>query len=326
MLTALSGRDQLDLFGTYVDDPRSRVGTGIEPLDRHLRRGGLAAGELALLGGRPGTRKTAIVINIIVNMLRNGVATGVVGLDENGATSYIAKILSAMSGASLDRIEETWPNKHLLDEYETLAENLVMYEGNRPSLKTLSGWLMECEVVSVKPQVVFIDYASLLARWHQDGGENQRVMRLMEGLKVWTKENEVATVALHHIGRLTEGQGLRNHGDTPMTADDLRYGGEEVADIVLGAYRPSLDPIAEMRWEIARAYKGDKFTEEDYQGHIDRARKYQDFTFLQLLKNRPSLQPTGQVKQGLPLRSLGESMKMEIDMSILDDEVQAYGP
>lgn len=328
-MPALGSRAQVQLLDSFVADPRGRIGTGFAEFDRHLRRGGLAVGELALFGGRPGTRKTSVICNMIVHMLAEGVPVGVVGLDESGSVSYIAKLMSAMTGAPTDRIEDEWPNTALLDQYQMLAQNLSMFEGSRPDPADLTTWLLESEVeLGVRPQVVFIDYASLLGRGKYDGPEHQRVMRLMESLKVWTRENEVATIALHHIGRVTEGVGIRNHGDTPMTADDLRYGGEEIADIVLGAYRPALNPVASMRYDIARMYKGDNYSEEQHALVVQQAQKYEPYTFLQLLKNRPGRQPSREAKQGIPLRSVGESMKMVVDESILQDEeaLMAYGP
>lgn len=325
-MSALGTQEQLGLFGEYVSDPRGRVSTGFPEFDQHLRRRGLAVGELALFGGRPGTRKTSVICNMIIHMLRQEVPVGVVGLDESGSVSYVAKLLSAMSGVSTERIEDEWPNPGLLAEYEGLSRNLVMYEGSRPTTSNLTSWLLECEIEhGVRPQVVFIDYASLLDRDQWAGAEVQRVMRLMEDIKVWTKASEVTTVALHHIGRTTEGVGLRNHGDTPMTADDLRYGGEEIADIVLGAYRPALNPVASMRYETARQFKGDTYTEETHQQLVEMAERLEPYTFLQLLKNRPGRQPNREARQGVPLRSIGESMQMVVDTSVMADEVRAYG-
>jgi hypothetical protein len=265
---------------------------------------------------------------MVVHMLREGVPVGVVGLDESGSVSYVAKLLSAMSGVGTEHIEDEWPDDPLIAEYAELAKNLVMFEGNRPTTDNLSEWLLECEVsIGVRPQIVFIDYASLLDRDQWAGAEVQRVMRLMEDIKVWTKQSEVATVALHHIGRATEGVGLRNHGDSPMTADDLRYGGEEIADIVLGAYRPALNPLASMRFDVARQFKGEKYTEEDHMLVVQHAQRHEPYTFLQLLKNRPGRQPNRDARQGVPLRSIGESMKMVVDSTILhdEDETRAYG-
>lgn len=324
-MPSLAAADQLALFGQYVADPRGRVPTGFDQLDRLLRRGGMAPGELILLGGRTGTRKTTTMMNMIVNVLRQQVPVGLVGLDEANH-SYISKLLSTLSGAALDRIEESWPNARLMDEYEDLASNFVMFEGSRPNTDALTSWLLESEVEhGVRPRVVFIDFT---AKMNGNGfhGETTRMQRIIEGLKTWTNEQEITTVALHQVGRLDEGVGLRYHGATPMSLEGLKYAGEEDADIVLATYRPSKDPFGNMRYDMARAFKGDKFSDEEY----DRARanvaRYQEYTFLQLLKNRPNTQTD---EQGIPLRSIGESMQMVVDMSIVEveaaEQARAYG-
>lgn len=323
-MSLLTGSDQLSLFHQYVNDPRGRIATGFIEIDRLLRRGGLAPGELVILGGRTRTRKTTVMMNMIVNMLSVGIGVGLVGLDE-AKHNYISKLLSVVARTSPDHVEEAWPNVGLETKYEQLSPRFALFDGYRPNMSDLSLWLQECEIrQSHRPEVVFIDYSSLLARAKYDGSEVQRIPRLVEAIKVWTNQEEVVTVALHQVGRLDEGTGLRYHGATPMTLEGLRYGGEEVADIVLSTYRPSLDPVGNMRWDMARKFKGDKFEYEDWLEAKNQVDHYRDYTFLQLLKNRPG---THTDEQGTPLRSIGESMAMEVDTSIIQpsqDEVR-YG-
>lgn len=324
-MSALGSADQLHLFNDYVTDPRGRVGTGFSELDFLLRRGGLAPGELVLLGGRTGTRKTTVTCNMIVNVLKQNVPVGLVGLDE-ASHSYIAKLLSTISGAALDRIEAEWPADHLMEQYQELAKNFVMFGGSRPDMKDLSIWLQDSEIQhGVRPRFVFIDFTSKLGRNKFDGGEVQRMQRLIEDLKVWTNEEEVTTVALHQVGRLDEGSGLRYHGATPMTLEGLKYAGEEDADIVLATYRPAKDPFGNMRQDMAMAFKGDSFSMEKWEAARETVEKYREYTFLQLLKNRPN---TETQEQGIPLKSIGQSMQMRVDSRILEpsvEEVMAFG-
>lgn len=325
MVSVRNAVGQLELFNSYVNDPRGRIALGFDQVDRLLRRGGVAAGELVLIGGHTGTRKTTFMLNILVRMLRAGVPCGLVGLDEPDF-SYIGKLLSTTSGVAVERIEDEWPNPALEAEYYTLADKLVTYEGHRPTLKELEQWLYESEREhGIRPQVVFIDYLSELVRWNNDGGETQRMVRLAENLKIWTRENELTTICLHQVGRTDEGTGVRYHGSTPMSLEGLRYAGEEPADIVLGCYRPSLDPFGNMSMDMAKLFKGSSFSEEEWQLACERVEKYQEYSFVQLLKNRPG---TKVDRRGIPLRSIGESIQMEEDMSIYHDEerIMAYGP
>jgi hypothetical protein len=146
-----------------------------------------------------------------------------------------------------------------------------------------------------------------MARGKYDGQDVKRVPRLMESLQQWTSENKLVTFVLHHVGRTDEGVNARYHGDTPMSLEGLKYGGEETADVVLGTYRPALDPIGHMDFESARAIKGDKFEMHHWQRHVERVERYHNSTFLQLLKNRPG---TKTDEFGIEMLHVGESMRM----------------
>lgn len=322
----LTGRDALAEVSAYINDPHGRIGTGFPSLDELLRRGGMGPGTLCLFGGRTRTRKTTVMCNMIVSMLQAGVQVGLVGLDEP-RHSYIAKLMSVMSGLNLDELEAKWGTHegHMMrDAWESLAMNFIMYKGYAPDVPDdLTSWLLQCEVEhALRPQVVFIDYTSKLGRRNFDGNETQRVERLIQRLDVWTKENELITIGLHQVGRLEEGTGLRYHGDTPMTLEHLRYGGESEADIVFGTYRPSLMPFGNMRYDQARQFKGESFKQEAWEQAKELVHKYQDTTFLQLIKNRPGVKVS---EEGIPLKSIGETMVVQEDQTILswdrEDEV-----
>ena len=108
-----------------------------------------------------------------------------------------------------------------------------------------------------------------------------------------------------------------------MSLEGLKYGGEEIADIVLATYRPALSPVGNMSWDMARQFKGDKYSKDDWFEATERVARYKDYTFLQLLKNRPG---THVDEKGIPLRSKGESMQMNTDLSVFAPESEAPDP
>jgi hypothetical protein len=108
----------------------------------------------------------------------------------------------------------------------------------------------------------------------------------------------------------------RYHGDTPMTLESLKFGGEEIADIVLGTYRPELNPLGNMEFQQAQADMGDKFDEEKWQLAQTRVRTSRDLTYLQLLKNRPGVHLD---INGIMLRSPSEALAMAPAAAGLDD-------
>lgn len=311
----LGPAEQLREWEAVATDPRPRAASGIAPLDDLLNRRSFGPGELVVLGGRMHTRKTGVACNIIVNMLRAGVPVGLVGLDESPAM-YVAKLASVMSGVAHTTLGENWHTPKLekiRDEYRELAKNLSVTKGYRPTFESLTGWLDTAEVTSARPRVVVIDYLSLLARARYQKGNAERVQNLAEDLQVWTNDNEVTTIVLHQVGRMDDTT-KRYHGDSPMTPEQLMYGGEQAADIILSTFRPSLEPIGNMTEQQALA---EGIDQEEWESKRELVEQYRDITMLQLTKNRPGVRL---LHRGLKLRSFGESQKMEpVETSVGED-------
>lgn len=307
--TSVSATGLMDAWEERVKDPRPRVATGWPGLDGNLHRGGFSPGELVILGGRTHTRKTTVALNMMAQMLSAGVAVGFVALDE-ATHSYAAKLTSIFTGLPHQDLEDRWDEtRDVRLEASQKMTGLSVTRGARPSFDALSYWLTETCAIDLGriPQVVFIDYISLLGRDKFAGGEMQRVQRLIEELQVWTSTHEVVTIALHQVGRMDEGQGKRYHGDTPLSPESLKYGGEEIADVVLGTYRPSNEPVGNMSAAEAKAALGDKYDEDEWSDARSRVEQYRDITFLQLLKNRPGVELD---YRGLMLRSPSKSLAM----------------
>lgn len=318
-IKALSAKKQLETWEARVTDPRGVLQTGWSDLDALLNRGGLAPSTLCIFGGRTRTRKTTTMMNLIAQFLKQGTPVGLVGLDE-AAPSYVAKLASALFGVSHETLEAEWENgADYRDQYLEAAKHFTLSTGFRPDFEHLTAWLEESKARSgERPKVVFIDYISLLTRDKYAGAEVQRVSRLVESLQVWTNENEVVTIALHQVGRMDEGSSARNHGDGPLSLESLKYGGEEIADIVFGSFRPALNPLGNMTMDQAMQYMGDKWDEEKWLDAVARVAKYQGSTFLQLLKNRPG---TRTHEKGIELKSQGESMKMLPASEVIGDDM-----
>lgn len=297
-----------------VHDERRSIPTGFGGIDSLLRRGGLQPGNLVLFGGRTGTRKTTVVVNMMVSMARAGVPVALFGLDEQ-PWQYVEKLMSAWSRNPLDRIEEEWDSevgRELRRQWREFARGkLFVYGGKRPAPDNMDEYLALAGMEGEGPKVVFIDYLKLMTRKGKyQYGDNSRIPQLVEELQLWSTEHEVAVVALHQLSRNDEhgGQNSRSNGHIPMTLTQLMYGGEDSADIVLGTYRPAMDPLALMAYDIAKMVLGDRFDEDDYWARKGNAEKYTHSTFLQLLKNRPG---SHREERGVELESPDDSMYLE---------------
>lgn len=302
--------EQLSALASRALDDRPIIATGFPLLDAKLHRGGLQPGTLVILGGRMHTRKTTVAINVMLRMLRGGVPVGFATLDES-LPMYVGKLMSAMSRCDPESIEEQWDSASMdevKEAYASLAVNLSMTAGFRPTIADLTAWLEMSGVDYPRPRVVVLDYTALLAREQFVGKD--RIPRLMENLQVWTDEQQLVTIALHQVGRQNELEtAKRYHGDTPMSAESLRDGGEEQADIVLGTYRPALNQLGNLERKHAELILGDSFSEEKWLDAHERVRRYAKSTFLQLLKNRPSTK--GLHNEGVELVSPDTSHYLE---------------
>lgn len=291
-------------------DQRPAMTTPFPSINALFHRNGVHPGELVVLGGRKGTRKTCVALTWTAHLLREGVPVGFLTLDESLAM-YVVKLMSALYRIPAEVIEEGWGDhpdvQGLKERYIVEAANLTMSRGVRPTFEQLQRWLDEAEVDGERPRVVFCDYTSLLA--HQDMAESERVRRLFEELQVWTRENDITVVTLHQAGRTDEGVAKKYHGDTPMTAEGLLYSGEQQADIILSTYRPAMNPLGNMSRNIAEIVMGNSFDEEKWADACARVRRYERSTMLQVLKNRPSTK--GEWFEGSELHSPNESQYIE---------------
>lgn len=307
----LTGPEQLAAWEAEAKDLRPRVASGWVALDSLLRKQSFGPGTLCFLAGRMHTRKTAVMVNLIANMLEARVPVGLVGLDE-APYMYVSKVASALTNEPHVELDDAWLNDParislITPKYLLAATNFSLTVGHRPGLDGLTEWLQMEEVRMGQPiRVVFIDYLSLLERAAYSGKDATRIPQLCEELQVWTNKHELVTIALHQVGRTDDSAYKRYHGSTPITPEQLMYGGEQQADIILGTYRPALDPEGMMSQEEATS-QGIALV--DWMAKRDRVQAYSQDTMLQLIKNRPgvSLHP-----QGIRLRSNGFSQKMEV--------------
>jgi len=298
----LAVEEMKTVWATRATDARPRISSGWPMLDEMLNRGGFAPGEVVVLGGRTHTRKTTVMLNWCAALLRGGVTCGIVGLDEP-TPSYIAKLASIFTGVPHAQLEDNWDDMQdrLGDEFWPAMQNLWMSQGYRPDMDQLTDW-RKMALTHERPRVIFIDYAGLLARDKYHGGDATRIPRVFEDLQVWTSDNEVVTIVVHQVSRGDHGREY-----VPMQLDHLKYGGEEFADVVLATYRPALDPLGQCNEEQAQMMMGDSWDDVKWQAAVQKCRRYEHSTMLQLLKNRPGVHLS---HEGIELRSPSESMAM----------------
>ncbi|NPT61211.1 replicative DNA helicase [Paraburkholderia elongata] len=212
------------------------IATGFRDLDRKLD-GGMNAGELIVLAGRPSMGKTALAFGIGAHVARKVGTVLMFSLEMPG------KQLTQRSLARDGRI----PMPHIKNGAlmtKTDFENLAKAVDNHTHLPMLideSAALSLAEITSrsraVKRQhglsLVIVDYIGLMTG---GDGENrtQQVGSFSRGLKGLAKRLDVPVITLSQLNR-----GVENRTDKRPTMADLRESGdiEQDADLILMLYR-----------------------------------------------------------------------------------------
>lgn len=211
-------------------DGRLRVGahapsriwpTGFQLLDECLS-GGFRAGELVLLGGAQGLGKTTMALQILRNVACSGrpvvyfcfehdpqtVLERMIAI-EAGETAgqdavSLRRIRAALeasdgrTGALAERLADTTGGPEALEALQKYADHLLVHRssGSSTSLETVRELVHEAQHATGQLPLVVVDY---LQKVHvPDGGpvEDERVTRVVEGLKDLALDVDVPVLAV----------------------------------------------------------------------------------------------------------------------------------
>lgn len=247
--------ETFDVWLRGVASPRVR--TGFLSLDRMLG-GGLGLGQLTVLGGRPGSFKTAWAW-----MVARNVADNLVKSDAGGIVAFVS--LEMLSRDLIDRalcveaeIDMTEANRHKYvgDAHaEARLTNAAEYLKSLPILiddeHGLTSAMIYHRIMGLQGvddvRLVIIDYAEQIGDKGRD--EEQRVSGIFTAAKGLAKDLNIPVILLTQLNREVE----RTATKIPEL-HHIRMGGqaEAVADNVLFTYHPgkykSLSPAVVPSW------------------------------------------------------------------------------
>lgn len=218
------------------DDPESQKGTptGFSDLDKVIV--GFNAGDLVLIGARPGMGKTSFAMNIATAAAKKtGKKVAVFSL-EMSCEQIVTRMLSSeamvdsyalRSGSITD---EDWSK--LADTAGTLAECDILVDDTTGI--TVTG--MKAKLRREKNLgMVVIDYLQLMQSDRHIDNRVQEVSDISRNLKLMAKELAVPVICCAQLSRAPESR----TGNRPQLSD-LRDSGaiEQDADIVMFLYRP----------------------------------------------------------------------------------------
>ena len=226
-------------LGDLVKSGQKRMGidTGYRGIDERLL--GLRAGQMVVVGARPGVGKTAFALNLVVNAARNGASVAFFSLEMSKAE--IAQRLLAMQQSQVTLTDiraaritsEKW--KPLLEATNALSGLDIMIDDTPGTTVTEIRAKARRMLRGKENGIVVVDYLQLISPPPGRSRDSRatEVSEMSRGIKIMAKDLEVPVVALSQLNRGTENRTGRA-SKTPQLSD-LRESGsiEQDADIVI---------------------------------------------------------------------------------------------
>ena len=220
------------------------IQTGFKRFDRLTN--GLHGGELIVLAARPGVGKSALSMNIVEHVAKQGKTVAVFSLEMSNQ-QLIERLLSSMSTVPLEYIKSGQLPGGASDltklrvAQETICSSMRLYGNDYANIKP-SEIASQCRRLKAQQglDLVVIDYIQLMSDGSKSrsDGRQQEVAAISRALKLLAKELNVPVIALSQLKRDAEIRNIKGKdggvGSEPVLSD-LRESGaiEQDADIVL---------------------------------------------------------------------------------------------
>jgi replicative DNA helicase len=247
------------------------IPTGFNALDDLF--GGLNAGKLYFLGGKPGGGKTALALNIVLNASRAGYPVIYVSCDE-GARRLALKLACIELGERLDELNRggvtTNVETYISTNPQTL-KNITIIESAHIEIAELGveieRQVRQTEIPAgyVRQGLFVVDYLQAMASAQSDGGEVRfAIERLCTNLRNIAIANESACLCLSALSR---GSDEKNYDDPHLSSFRETSAIEFSADGVMALFddkHPSMpvsNPYLARKLRILKNRDGDSTAE-----------------------------------------------------------------
>ncbi len=164
---------------------------------------------------------------------------------------YLLKRLAAIyTNTPTGRIEQALRQEGYSPAVDQTVEAFPMLAlGDRPGVGIPDMMVAAddfAEEYGTRPKLIIVDYLELVQAFGTSEAES--VKKLSMGLKNMARELDAVVVVLHQVARGVSvkrrgsDQAYVDEGHRPLTKGHAMHGGEQSADYMIGAFRPSLDP------------------------------------------------------------------------------------
>ena len=227
------------------------IQTGIRRLDRLTN--GLHGGELIIIAARPGVGKSALSMNIVEHVAKQGKTVAIFSL-EMSKQQIIERLLSSMSTVPLEYIKSGQLPGGASDltklrvAQETICSSMRLFGNDYSSIKP-SEIASQCRRLKAQQglDLIVIDYLQLMSNGDRGrtDGRQQEVADISRALKQLAMELNVPIIALSQLKRDAEIRNIKgkdgSSGGSEPVLSDIRESGaiEQDADIVMFIHKES---------------------------------------------------------------------------------------
>lgn len=198
--------------------------------------GGMAAGQMIIIGGRPGAGKSVSGLNVALGAAEQGHRVTVFSVEMDDV-EVASRLLAAGSWASQAEImsgkmkQET---RDRVEDYISARKGLPLELVDQAYI-TVEQIIAHCRLR--RPELIFVDYAQLIAPSNNKLVREQQVAHITRSLKVAAKHLQMVVVVAAQLNR-----GSADGSRVPLISD-LRESGaaEQDADIVMLLHQPPDD-------------------------------------------------------------------------------------
>lgn len=218
----------------YMSNPEGRFMSGITELDAMTR--GFGRGELCLTIGRPHSGKTQLILNMMINNLRN--KRIILFTPDEVSELVLSKLVSIKYGINAEEIEKRVKegDRATVDLVKKAAavdfRNLIVIDESLSFRGMTDAFNEAQDYWGESCDLVVVDYLELLPG-DLEGGEG--VVAKAQGMKRWTKNANVPVVCLHQASRSSGARGQA----AGMSA--ARFGGEAESIFMIEVFRKRED-------------------------------------------------------------------------------------
>lgn len=229
----------------------TKISSGFPVLDEVLL--GLHAGELIVIGGRPGMGKTALALNIATKV---GICQDLPVLWfslEMEADTCAMRVLSLLSGVSYRTLRsgtaKATEAKDFATALKTLQSKPFSIESGVKTVSRISDYALHVEKQHGQLGLIVVDYLQLIESERQSTETRAtEIGDIVRKLKVLAQERKCPVIVLSQVNRAVDAR-----EDKRPRLTDLRDSGsiEEDADVVLFVYRESIYRMKGTEQDIA---------------------------------------------------------------------------